>query len=200
MNAATTQSYLQSAYDSGKLNPQILLDPRLDGEVAKEWEKLVPILSDPTVKGELDTIGQRVKRMMGQMLPTAELEGDTNSLITRAKEILRKRILQGIKSGQYDTPAEAALAESIKLSKTIAEKAAWDFVDNQTDESFSMTTIHPGMVFGPLLSNDIEGISASLITKMITGKFPALPDIYFTVVDVRDVAKLQVQSLSLIHI
>ena len=84
-------------------------------------------------------------------------------------------------------------------SKTIAEKAAWDFVDNQTDESFSMTTIHPGMVFGPLLSNDIEGISASLITKMITGKFPALPDIYFTVVDVRDVAKLHVQSLTNHH-
>jgi len=122
MNAATTESYLQSSYDSGKLNAQILLDPRLDGEVAKNWEKLVPILGDPTVKGELDTIGQRVKKMMGQMLPTAELEGDTNSLITRAKEILRKRILQGIKSGQYDTPAEAALAESIKLSKTIADK------------------------------------------------------------------------------
>ena len=80
-------------------------------------------------------------------------------------------------------------------SKTIAEKAAWDFINNQSDGSFKMTTIHPGMVFGPLLSKDIDGISASLITKMITGKFPALPDIYFTVVDVRDVAKLHIQSL-----
>ena len=81
-------------------------------------------------------------------------------------------------------------------SKTIAEKAAWDFVANQSDNSFAMTTIHPGMVFGPLLSNDIEGISASLIAKMITGKYPALPDIYFTVVDVRDVAHLHLQSLT----
>tara|TARA_B100000700_G_scaffold323685_1_gene427965 strand:+ start:1928 stop:2944 length:1017 start_codon:yes stop_codon:yes gene_type:complete len=80
-------------------------------------------------------------------------------------------------------------------SKTIAEQAAWDFVNNQSNGSFVMTTINPGMVFGPLLGNDIEGISASLITKMITGKFPALPDIYFTVVDVRDVANLHVQSL-----
>ena len=80
-------------------------------------------------------------------------------------------------------------------SKTIAEQAAWNFVSNQSGESFALTTIHPGMVFGPLLSNDIEGISASLITKMITGKFPALPDIYFTVADVRDIAKLHVQSL-----
>ena len=81
-------------------------------------------------------------------------------------------------------------------SKTIAEKAAWDYVNNQTDKSFVMTTIHPGMVFGPLLSNDLEGISASLVTKMITGKFPALPNIYFTVVDVRDVANLHVKSLT----
>ena len=52
------------------------------------------------------------------------------------------------------------------------------------------------MFFVPLLSNDIEGISASLIIKMMTGKFPALPDIYFTVVDVRDVANLHVQALT----
>ena len=80
-------------------------------------------------------------------------------------------------------------------SKTIAEKAAWEFIDNQSDKSFSLTTIHPGMVFGPLLNNDLDGASASLINNLITGKFPALPDLYFTVVDVRDVAKLHVQSL-----
>ena len=81
-------------------------------------------------------------------------------------------------------------------SKTIAEKAAWDFVKKQSDNSFNLTTIHPGMVFGPLLSKDIDGASANLIIKMITGKFPAIPNVYFTVVDVRDVAKLHVQSLT----
>ena len=80
-------------------------------------------------------------------------------------------------------------------SKTIAEKAAWEFIENQSDKSLSLTTIHPGMVFGPLLNNDLDGASASLINNLITGKFPALPDLYFTVVDVRDVAKLHVQSL-----
>tara|TARA_B100000965_G_scaffold338890_2_gene306293 strand:- start:814 stop:1830 length:1017 start_codon:yes stop_codon:yes gene_type:complete len=81
-------------------------------------------------------------------------------------------------------------------SKTIAEKAAWEFVRSQSEKTFKMTTINPGMVFGPLLSKDIDGISANLITKLITGEFPALPDIYFTVVDVRDVAKLHIQSLT----
>ena len=80
-------------------------------------------------------------------------------------------------------------------SKTIAEKAAWDFVHSDNENSFSMTTIHPGMVFGPLLSNNTNGASAELLSKMINGKIPALPDAYFTVVDVRDVAKLHVDSL-----
>ncbi len=80
-------------------------------------------------------------------------------------------------------------------SKTIAEKAAWDFIHSDIENSFSMTTIHPGMVFGPLLSDDIDGASAELLSKMMNGKFPALPDAYFTVVDVRDVAKLHVESL-----
>jgi len=80
-------------------------------------------------------------------------------------------------------------------SKTIAEKAAWDFIHSDNEHSFSMTTILPGMVFGPLLSKDIDGASAELLSKMINGKLPALPDAYFTVVDVRDVAKLHVESL-----
>ena len=80
-------------------------------------------------------------------------------------------------------------------SKTIAEKAAWDFVKNNKANSFSITTIHPGMVFGPLLTDDIDGASAGLLSKMINGKIPALPNAYFTVVDVRDIAKLHVESL-----
>jgi len=51
------------------------------------------------------------------------------------------------------------------------------------------------MVFGPIISNEIRGASVSLITNMISGKFPALPEIFFTVVDVRDIAKLHVNSL-----
>ena len=81
-------------------------------------------------------------------------------------------------------------------SKTIAESAAWDFIHSDNKPSFSMTTIHPGMVFGPLLTNDIDCASAELLSKMINGKFPALPDAYFTVVDVRDVAKLHVKSIT----
>tara|TARA_Y100001968_G_scaffold333339_1_gene395580 strand:- start:676 stop:1698 length:1023 start_codon:yes stop_codon:yes gene_type:complete len=134
------------------------------------------------------------------------LEGTLRALKAAQKSNLKKVVLTssmgaiayGHKKKTCDhtdwTDISSDIGAYIK-SKTIAEKAAWDFVNHQSNASLKMTTIHPGMVFGPLLSHDIEGISASLITKMMTGKFPALPNIYFTVVDVRDVAKLHVQSL-----
>jgi len=80
-------------------------------------------------------------------------------------------------------------------SKTISEKAAWDYLSNKSSTSFALCTIHPGMVFGPLLNKKSIGASASLILNMIKGKYPALPDVFFTVVDVRDVSKLHVEAL-----
>ena len=80
-------------------------------------------------------------------------------------------------------------------SKTLAEKAAWDFIKSDENNSMVMTTIHPGFVFGPLLSNDTKGASADLMIRIMTGKFPAIPAIYFTVVDVRDIAMLHVKAL-----
>lgn len=82
-------------------------------------------------------------------------------------------------------------------SKTLSEKAAWDFVNNSPELYFKFTTINPGMVFGPFLSEGLKGASASLIKELISGNFPALPDIYFTFVDVRDVAKLHVDALEI---
>ena len=81
-------------------------------------------------------------------------------------------------------------------SKTLAEKAAWDFIKSKENNSMVMTTIHPGFVFGPLLSNDTKGASADLMIRIMTGKFPAIPAIYFTVVDVRDIAMLHVKALT----
>lgn len=81
-------------------------------------------------------------------------------------------------------------------SKTIAERAAWDFINSQEQKNMTMTTIHPGLVLGPLLSNDIDGASADIMNKLITGQFPGNPNLNFTIVDVRDVALLHVKAIS----
>ncbi len=72
-------------------------------------------------------------------------------------------------------------------SKTIAEKAAWDFVNGPDGRGIDITAINPGLVLGPAL-NDEFGTSLDLIKQMITGAIPASPPIMIALVDVRDVA------------
>ena len=80
-------------------------------------------------------------------------------------------------------------------SKTIAELAAWDFVNSQEEKTLEMAVINPGAVLGPSLSSDIKGTSTDLIKKFLTKEIPAVPNVYFNMVDVRDVAKLHVAAL-----
>ena len=84
-------------------------------------------------------------------------------------------------------------------SKTMAEKAAWNYFNNLSNPSFSFTSINPGMVFGPVINRNLDGVSQYMILNLIKGQYPVLPDIYFSVVDVRDVAKIHVEALQKIE-
>ncbi|PMH44901.1 NAD-dependent epimerase [Vibrio sp. 10N.286.49.B3] len=81
-------------------------------------------------------------------------------------------------------------------SKTLAEKAAWQFMDEQNDDSMELVSISPGGVFGPPLGSDITGQSLTMIDKMLKGKVPMIANIAMPMVDVRDVAKIHVQAMT----
>ncbi len=83
-------------------------------------------------------------------------------------------------------------------SKTLAEKAAWDFVNQQADETpMELTVISPGGVFGPPLGQNIKGQSMLMLDQMLRGKLPMVPNAAFPMMDVRDVAKLHAEALTL---
>jgi nucleoside-diphosphate-sugar epimerase len=69
-------------------------------------------------------------------------------------------------------------------SKTLAERAAWDFV---ADRGLELVTVNPGLVLGPLLRKE-EKTSMEVIRLLLARKLPAVPRISFSIVDVRDVA------------
>ena len=73
-------------------------------------------------------------------------------------------------------------------SKTIAERAAWDYVA-ATPGAPELVTVCPGVVLGPLRA---ERFSDSLLSvaKLMRGEVPAIPNIGFEIVDVRDTAQL----------
>ena len=72
------------------------------------------------------------------------------------------------------------------LSKTLAERTARDSVAGGTG-SLRYMSVNPGFVLGPLLDAS-AGTSADVVSMMLTGKYPAVPRVQFSIVDVRDVA------------
>lgn len=79
-------------------------------------------------------------------------------------------------------------------SKTIAERAAWDFIAKQ-GKQLELATVNPVGVFGPVLGPDLS-TSILLTKRLLNGSMPGLPDLYFGVVDVRDVADLHIRAMT----
>jgi len=102
----------------------------------------------------------------------------------------------GKPSGTYGPDAWSDVNTNIGAyakSKTLAERAAWDIV---SDGSMELVAINPGFILGPSLGAPGDGQSMSLITDMIGGKLPMIPDVAMGMIDVRDVARLHVTALT----
>ncbi len=78
-------------------------------------------------------------------------------------------------------------------SKTIAERAAWDYVRERGAES-RLATVNPGAIIGPALSDD-RSFSLQVVERLLNG-MPAMPRLGFVLVDVRDVADLHVRAMT----
>ena len=81
-----------------------------------------------------------------------------------------------------------------RRSKTVAEKAAWDFVADYGGPT-TLTTILPGAVFGPILTTRNLG-SVRIIERMVAGKMPGTPRIGLEIVDVRDLADIHIRAMT----
>lgn len=58
-----------------------------------------------------------------------------------------------------------------------------------------LVAINPGFVLGPPLGSVGAGASETMISDLIGGKMPMIPNISMAMVDVRDVARLHVAAL-----
>ena len=78
-------------------------------------------------------------------------------------------------------------------SKTLAEKAAWDFMKND-HSGLELSVVCPGLILGPLLEEDFNA-SANVVIKLLDGSMPAVPQIGFDMVDVRSIASLLILAM-----
>ncbi|KAF2166705.1 hypothetical protein M409DRAFT_22761 [Zasmidium cellare ATCC 36951] len=79
-------------------------------------------------------------------------------------------------------------------SKAIAERAAWDWIAKE-GSPMELTVINPVAIFGPALSADFCA-TLQFISRMLNGQLPAMPNLAFETVDVRDVADLHFRAMT----
>ena len=92
----------------------------------------------------------------------------------------------------WSDPENPAISHYSK-SKTLAERAAWEFVENE-NHPFELAVINPALVIGPSLSGDL-GESNKAIEMVATGKMPVAVPLQFGYVDVRDVAAAHILAM-----
>ncbi len=93
----------------------------------------------------------------------------------------------------WTNPLAPGLAAYPK-SKTLAELAAWEFVDGE-GQGLELAVVNPVGIFGPLLGPDLSA-SILLVKTMLDGRLWAVPRLMFGVVDVRDVADLHLRAMT----
>lgn len=104
----------------------------------------------------------------------------------------------GHKDGKEDfdesdwTDATSPLITAYAKSKTLAERAAWDFVKDGGPE---LAVVNPVGVFGPAVGASYSS-SVKLVQRILSGKVPGCPDVWFGAVDVRDVADLHLRAMT----
>jgi dihydroflavonol-4-reductase len=78
-------------------------------------------------------------------------------------------------------------------SKTIAERAAWELVRERGEED-RLAVVNPGAILGPVLNDDLS-YSLQTVQRLLKGA-PGAPKLGFSVVDVRDVADLEIRAMT----
>jgi len=93
----------------------------------------------------------------------------------------------------WTNPDGANVSAYVK-SKTLAERAAWDYVAGE-GSPLELAVVNPVAVLGPVLGPDLS-TSIQLVQRLLDRGMPALPRLSFGLVDVRDVADLHVRAMT----
>ena len=92
------------------------------------------------------------------------------------------------------TDPNAEGVQAYPKSKTLAERAAWDFIAKEGG-ALELSVINPVGVFGPVLGPDYSA-SILIVQRLMDGALPGCPKLYFGAVDVRDVAELHIRAMT----
>lgn len=141
------------------------------------------------------------------------VQGTLRVLQAAAREGVKRVIITGSFSSVHGDPApiktnkpytEEDLTdltfpglEFYAKSKTLAESAAWDFVNSlPVDQMIDLTVLLPTLVIGPpLLRAHGSATSVEVISTILNRTYPGVAPLQMIICDVRDVAKAHLKAL-----
>ena len=92
------------------------------------------------------------------------------------------------------TNPDAPDIQAYVKSKTLAERAAWEFMQREGG-SLELAVVNPVAVFGPVLAADTS-TSILIVRALMNRELPGSPRISFGIVDVRDVADMHLRAMT----
>ncbi|KAL7418135.1 putative D-lactaldehyde dehydrogenase [Mrakia frigida] len=162
-------------------------------------------LVGPAVQGTVGVLksakknGKDVKRVV----VTSSVASIQNTNVTTPGKVWTESDWNTFSVSEIEEKGDKAAGYHLYMaSKTLAERAAWEFIEKEKP-SFSLATINPPYVFGPIL-HQVE--SASSLNTSVGVFFPTakgekkasdLPGTVGNWVDVRDVAFAHAKALAL---
>lgn len=132
-----------------------------------------------------------------RVLAAARVEGVERVVMTSSMVAMMYRAGRPaeMQVGESDwTDPDWKAATPYIISKTRAERSAWDYVSHEWLRE-RLVAVNPGFVLGPALDGDI-GTSLQALGMILKGAYPAVPPVDFPIVDVRDLARLQVAAMA----
>ncbi|PSR87356.1 hypothetical protein PHLCEN_2v5173 [Hermanssonia centrifuga] len=161
-------------------------------------------LITPAVKGTLSVLqsalkyGTTVKRIVVTSSTAAVISPDPNPRVFSEDDWNDPAIKEVEEKGR-----DASAASKYRASKTLAERAAWDFVQkNKSKIGWDLVVLNPPYVFGPTLHelDDPEKLNTSMLdwwSSVVKGRKDneTLASVGSEYVDVRDIALAHVLAL-----
>jgi nucleoside-diphosphate-sugar epimerase len=180
-------------------------------------------VADLTEDDGWDAALKGVDRVLHVASPLGGAGKDPDALIAPARDgvlrVLRAATAAGVKRVVMTSAANAANPSSYatqgvtdetlwpdpedptlipyRRSKTLAERAAWDFMESHHGPT-ELATVLPGAVFGPVLTTGNIG-SVGIIGRMVSGAMYGIPRIGLEIVDVRDLVDVHIRAMTSPH-
>lgn len=142
-------------------------------------------------KDENDVIRPAVDGTL-RALNSAKDAGITRVILTSSVVAIEGNDLPNPQTPANWTDTNHPRATAYYKSKTLAERAAWDFVT--AHPQMQLTTINPSLVLGTPLDAHY-GTSLALVERIMAGKDPAMPPFGFGIVDVTDVSSMHIAAM-----